>query len=240
MKLLTYNDILEKIVNHGNEDHHMHSLNFSDGSAPIDEIARNAGDVLKLKTITITDHSQAYLDVCGFTKKNSRSTTIFRWKNTHNDAEILFGGEADILNEDGDICSHIQGIEFDFMILSAHRQVYKAYGGDLKKITQAYLNAIKRHHEKINLIGHLSANYFVQDGIDVMPIINLCNYHGIPIEIDGANLLNGKTNLENLEKVLNYAVRIYVNSDAHHLNELRDARPCVFNYLKKKGLWVKE
>ncbi|MEI6671824.1 MAG: hypothetical protein WCL02_00190 [bacterium] len=59
------------------------------------------------------------------------------------------GVEADLMDDEGNCCFDIQGKESDFSILSCHPECFK---GDLKNITQAYINAIHKYHEKIKFI----------------------------------------------------------------------------------------
>lgn len=216
------------IVNPGNEDYHIHSSLFSDGFNNFDEIAVTAGKI-GLERIAITDHSQAHTGRYDLARKTFREI-VFRWKNIHNDVEVIFGVEADILNEAGDICDDIQGVKSDFLILSAH-PVYK---GDPKRITEAFINAIKRHHKIIKLVGHPCAKYF-DKFIDIDKVVEIANEYDIPLELNCANLVNGKTNTELLNRMLKKAKRIYVNSDAHVLAEIIEARKAGFRYLKDNG-----
>jgi histidinol phosphatase-like PHP family hydrolase len=57
----------------------------------IDEIVEYASK-LSIKKIAITDHSQVVLDHDNMAFRNRRST-IKRWKNVHNDVEVIFGVE---------------------------------------------------------------------------------------------------------------------------------------------------
>lgn len=224
---------MAKIVNTKQEDFHMHSLNYSDGLNTIDEMVVLAGKI-GLKKIAITDHSQATLDAENFGKKNVRGT-IIRWKNIHNNVEVIFGVEADLLDEDGNICDNIQGKKADFMILSAHDDNYR---GDFSKITLAYLNAIKKHHKAISCIGHINAKYF-EKFVDVEEVIKIANKFGIPVEFNCSYLLRNNVNIKNTEIILAKADKIMVNSDAHTLYELKFAREVGFKFLEEHGLKIK-
>lgn len=219
-----------EIINPGNEDYHMHSINFSDGLNTIDEIVIFAGKI-GLTKIAITDHNQAYLDERKFTRRTYRSITR-RWQNVHNDVEVQFGIEADILNVNGDICMEIQGITSDLIILSTHPT--PPYKDDPNKITLAYLNAIEKHHDKISFLGHPCSVYY-GDFIDIQAVTELCNKYEIPMEVNGANIATNRTNLSNLKKMLNMVDQIYVNSDSHTLYELKTARASAFQYLSENG-----
>lgn len=113
-----------KILNPGPEDYHIHSITFSDGWNSVDEIVKYAGDIGMTK-IAICDHSAALLKADGLLKKTYRSPCK-RWQNVYNDVEVIFGVEADLLNEAGDVCMEIDGIAGDFIILSYHEEVFKS------------------------------------------------------------------------------------------------------------------
>ena len=218
-----------RIVNPGKEDYHMHSSNFSDGLSSIDELVVYAGK-LGLRKIAITDHSQATLDYDNIAKKSFR-TIVDRWKNVHNKVEVIFGVEADLLNRDGDVCFDIQGVESDFVILSAHKNVFQ---NKPKRITEAYLNAIKRYHKRISCIGHPDFKFFAKD-VDIVRVIGAANDYGIPLEFNTGNLVLGKSDKRVLEKILERARKVMVNSDAHVLSDLKYNRAEGFRYLKQQG-----
>ncbi|MCJ7801424.1 MAG: PHP domain-containing protein [Candidatus Marinimicrobia bacterium] len=221
-----------EIINPDNVgDFHIHSSTFSDGFNSIDEIVVAAGK-LGYQKIAFTDHSQALLDAYGMTRKTHYDLIDSgRWTNIHNDVNVTFGVEADILNENGDICDHIQGITPDFILLSAHRKVYS---GDLKQIKRAYLNAIERFGKSINVLGHLCTKQFAQflSGNDIIEIVKAANYNKIALELNCANLVYDKTDLDNLKIMLDHANYLYVNSDTHTMNEFIELRKKGFQFLK--------
>lgn len=215
-----------KVINSRDEDCHVHTSTFSDGFNSVDEVVIHAGKI-GIKKIVLTDHCQFYLDQYGYGKKTHRNIAN-RWENIHNDVEVKFGVESDIINVQGDISTDIQGIESDYIILSAHPKVYT--GAD-KSITRSYLNAIERHSEKIMFLGHLCSKYFEQS-IDVIPIIELAMEKGVAFELNYTNLMGRKTNVSNLEKMLSRVTYLYVNSDAHTLGELSRCRQGGFKFLE--------
>lgn len=222
-----------KILNTEKEDYHVHSLNFSDGMSTVDEIVRFAGE-LGMSKIVFADHSQASLEKEGLPKISIRSIVKDkRWRNVYNKVEVVFGVEADLLNEKGDVCFHIQGAEGDFLILSYHE---KTYPGDKKKLTQAFVNAIERYHEKIDCIGHLYV-YLEGAELDADKVIEAANKYNIPFELNCRYIASGKDKADTgvLKTMLSKARSIYVNSDAHTLNELRDLRKEGFKFLKENG-----
>jgi histidinol phosphatase-like PHP family hydrolase len=155
-----------------------------------------------------------------------------RWKNIHNNVEVKFGIEADLLNESGDVCMDIQGIISETIILSSHPD--PIYSGDPNKINLGYFNAIKRYHDKITFIGHPCSKYF-EEYIDILELTKVCNKYKIPMEFNCANFANNRTNLKNLKIMLDNCNQIYVNSDAHTLNEIKELREIGFLFLSKNG-----
>lgn len=222
-----------KIVN-PNEDYHIHSLVFSDGFNTIDEIVQTAGEVRiggkPLTEIAITDHSQALLDAEKMARKTHR-LIIPRWKNIHNNVKVIFGIEADLLNEEGDICDQIDNVPSDFLILSAHPQVYR---GNPQKITAGYLKALEKYSVRIKVIGHPCANYFAEF-VEIEALTEAANHLSIPLELNCASLYGERTNLEKLDLMLERCELLMVNSDAHTLWELKYLRQKGFDYLKEKG-----
>jgi histidinol phosphatase-like PHP family hydrolase len=217
-----------KLLNTMHEDYHMHSLNYSDGMNTIDEIVQYA-DKIWLKKIVITDHSQFIIDKKQFAFRNRRDH-INRWKNVHNTIEVSFGVEGDIIDENWNCSFDIQKIESDFCILSCHEEGYQ---GDLKNITQAYINAIHKHHQKIQCVGHICKKG-TSEYLDVEAIAEVLNKYKIPIEINCYYLHTGRTNLEKLDKLLSLIEGgVYVNSDMHTLNDF-SFRQEGFDYLKSK------
>jgi len=188
-----------KLLNSIHEDYHMHSLNFSDGYNTIDEIVSFAWKI-GLKKIAITDHSQAVLDVENLAKK-CWARSHRRRKNMYNDIEVIFGIEWDLLNESGDCCFEIEWASRDYLLLSCHEDVYIANWGNVDKMTEWYLNAIERFHDKIKFIGHLCKKWSVEF-IDVEKIVKAANKYWIPLEFNSGYLRRDGTDLEKLDIML--------------------------------------
>ncbi|MFH1637510.1 MAG: PHP domain-containing protein [Candidatus Woesearchaeota archaeon] len=211
-------------------DYHSHTFTFSDGANSIDELVVQAGKV-GLTELAITDHSISHLESKRIPKKTSGSNTK-RWKNIHNDVKVIFGVEADLLDEDGEVDFEAYSKGKDFIILSAHRGVYQ---GNPEKITEAYLRALEKYNSKIDCLGHLCASSF-SGHLDIGQVIEAANSFSIPPELNCANLFYGKTDLEKLPLLLSAAERIYVNSDSHTLYDIGHLRKEGFSYLEKQGL----
>lgn len=227
-------NIAHKIINLDNRDYHMHSMSFSDWLNTIDEIVKFAGEI-GLTEIAITDHSDAAMDM--LTEKFKVSRTTFRynarkWRNVHNTVSVIFWVEADILNENWDICMTIQWYESEFINLSAHIDVYN---WNKESINNAYKNAIEKHHEKIKCICHPCSIPNFWNEVDIESLIELANKYDIPLEINWKYLYYWNTNLEKQHILLKKADKIYINSDSHNLFDLRENRKFAINFLKENG-----
>jgi len=227
-----------KIVNDITEDNHMHTSTFSDGLNSVDEMGDYAGR-FGLKKITITDHSQASIDTwrinhdvyVGGTRWN-----LHNYKNVINNVDVNFGIEADLLDENGTICGGYGGKVEDYLILSVHTVVYK---GNWDKLTDGFEKAILENKDKIKCIGHPTMKRKGLEHLDIDRLVEFANKNNIPLELNGSNLLNGKSNLDILRKMLEKAKLIMVNSDAHNLYQLKEARTVAYDFLRKEG-YLKE
>lgn len=223
-----------KIINTPKQDFHMHSITFSDGCATVNEIVQFAGK-LGMKKIAITDHSSAsdYSDREVLIHKYSYVRKHFqkRWKNVFNDVEVIFGVEGDVINEKGDFHYVIYKDYEDFIVLSLHHSTYK---GDMKKVTQAYINTIERFHDKIKFIAH-PCNIFSSEHLDIEKLCEIANKYKIPLEFNCSNFVNNITDLEKQKIMLEKADQIIVNSDAHSLFEMKNSLEKGWKYLKENG-----
>lgn len=212
----------------------MHSMNFSDGFNTVDEMVKFAGEIW-LTEIAITDHSDEWM--LNLRAKyglypNSMRSQAKRWRNVHNDVQVIFWIEADLLDQQGNICDTIHGKESEFIILSAHKEVYKS---DKNTINEAYENAIIQHHKKITLIWHPCSNANFWEHVDIEKLVSLANQYDIALEMNAKYLSNNQENLEKLDYMLKNANKIYINSDAHSLYELKEFRKNAIAFLQEKG-----
>ena len=209
-----------KLIN-PESDLHTHSLQFSDGLNTIDELVWMAGK-LGLKKLAITDHSDARPR-----SLISYRVVLNRYRNVINDVEVVFGVEADLLNDDGDICTTIQKQESEFVLLSAHPDTFK---GNPERITEAWLKAMERHHERLQFLGH-PCDYFPHIGI--ARVTRAANEYSIPLEIDTSNLTAGITDMKLSDEMVALADRIVVNTDAHSLADMT-TRTAGLDYLRTR------
>ena len=216
-----------RIINPWSEDFHMHSLNFSDWMCSIDEIVQFAWKIWLTK-IVITDHSQELLNNWNMWMKNLRRV-LKRRKNVHNNVDVRFGVECDVMDDYWNVCRDIQWIKSDFNVLSLHKSVFK---WNIKNVTQTWINCIKKYHKNISLIWH-PCKTSSSEYLDIGLFTKIVNEYKIPLELNCANLVNWRTDIQRLNKMLWIANEIYVNSDAHTLWELQNVRNEWFKYLQK-------
>jgi len=226
-------DIRDKIINLDNRDYHMHTSSYSDWIPTINELVKFAGKI-NMKEIAITDHSQATIDLFrnkyNFTASATSRFSIKNWWNVYNDVKVIFWVEWDLLDEDWNACFDIQWKESEFYILSAHRWVYSWRE---EFITNAYINAIKKYKNKIKLIWHSCSSTEYWEYVDIKELVKVANEYDIPLEFNAQCLYQNRTNLEKLDYLLKNANKIYLNSDAHSLIQLRDLRKNAIKYLEE-------
>jgi DNA polymerase (family X) len=219
-------------------DFHIHSL-FSDGVHTFDELTI-AAEKLGLRSIAICDHSDEYMEWYKAPRLQGFFHALHRWKNMQNDVQVIRGLELDLLAADGEISDlsryhHLPS----FLILSAHKGVFK---GKNVEITDAYIKAIDKYFDKISIIGHPCSTYFgsgVDEGINIEKIVMYANDAGIGIEVNGANLMNGKTNLEKLKYLCEKTKLLFINSDAHTIFEMQECRKCAYEFALKNSPLLK-
>lgn len=226
---------MTNIINNENSDFHIHSV-FSDGCATVEEIVQYAWK-LWMEEIAITDHSDHLVKILKehywiCPSWDARYSLNSR-KNVHNDVIVIFWVEWDVLNENWDICITNQQIEWNFTILSVHRNWYLS---DPETATKWLLSAIEKHHEKINLIGHPYDVNELWEYIEIEPVVELANKYGIPMEFNYWTFRKNRAIKEKLDYMLKNAKNIYVNSDAHSLSSIMPKRQGCYDYLK--NLWL--
>lgn len=224
----------ERFLNLDGQDYHMHCSNFSDGLSSIDEIVRFAGEIW-LRAIAITDHSQFCIDYCnqkyGSNMGGSFRRTLSKWQNVINDVDVKFWVEWDLMNESWETCFHIQWVEPEFRILSAHSNVYQWSN---ESFTDATIKAMELYRDKIAFIAHPCNNGDFGQYVDIKKLVDAANANGIPLEFNAKNFVQWRTNMEKLPYLLENAAQIYVNSDGHTLHEIKSVRWKAIQFLKEK------
>lgn len=207
--LVTLNDI--------KGDFHMHST-WSDGAHSIEEMVE-ASRAKGYSHIVITDHSD-YLKVAnGLSKERllKQVETIHELNNKYTDIEIFAGTEMDILPDglldfDDDLLKQL-----DFVIASIH----SSFSQPQEKIMERLYNAIKNPY--VHMIAHPTGRIIEQrDGYnpDVRTLIEWVKEHGKILELN-ANPYRLDLQTEYLKLAQEKGVPIAINTDAHHIDQLK-------------------
>jgi histidinol phosphatase-like PHP family hydrolase len=98
---------------------------------------------------------------------------------------------------------------------------------DSKKIANGFISAMKRYNDKIDCIGHVCIGL---EESHALKVIRTANEYNIPLELNAKYF---KKKPEAWKVLLDNADRLYVNSDAHLLSDLRDARNEAFQLLQQ-------
>ncbi|MDR0369155.1 MAG: hypothetical protein LBH96_01055 [Candidatus Peribacteria bacterium] len=124
-------------------------------------------------------------------------------------------------------------MEGKFTILSVHRNSYQA---EHTTTTKGLLNAIERHHDKIDIIGHPYDTKELGEYINIKEVVELANHYHIPLEFNNGTFAKNNDIRENVIYMLENAEQIYVNSDAHSLSSMRKLRKECFDFLEEIGI----
>jgi DNA polymerase (family X) len=216
------------------EDYHIHSMNFSpDAMNTVEEIVQYAGK-LGMKKIAITDHAEIRDKNDKVLNKHlTRRKRILTWQNCHNDVEVIFGVEADIKNDKGELYSSIDKVEPDFIILSYHPWTPLVNHSNPTKLLQ---KAIEKNHKRIFALSHLHlADKKFPYTLDIDKIIELANKYKIPIEINANYLSEDKCYEKHLTAILEKADTLVFGSDSHVLISMKTFKDIITKKLHELG-----
>lgn len=198
-------------------DLHMHTT-WSDGAYSIEEMVE-ACRTKGYSHLVITDHSD-YLKVAnGLTKERllHQIETIHEINEKYTDIEIFTGTEMDILPDgsldfDEDVLKQL-----DFVIASIH----SSFSQPEEKIMERLFNAIKNPF--VHMIAHPTGRIIEsRNGYnpDVPTLIEWAKEYGKILELNASPYrLDLKT--EYLKIAKESGVPIAINTDAHHINQLK-------------------
>ncbi|PZX07008.1 DNA polymerase (family 10) [Psychrobacillus insolitus] len=208
-KLITLDDI--------KGDFHMHTT-WSDGAHSIEEMIE-ASRTKGYSHIVITDHSN-YLKVAnGLSKERllKQMETIKEINAKYTDIEVFSGTEMDIL-PDGSLDFEDEILkQLDFVIASIH----SSFSQPQEKIMERLQTAMKNPY--VHMIAHPTGRIIEQrDGYnpDVPTLIEWAKEYGKILELNASPYrLDLKT--EHLKLVVEAGVPIAINTDAHHIDQLK-------------------
>ena len=198
-------------------DFHMHTT-WSDGAHSIDEMVEGCR-AKGYSHMVITDHSD-YLKVANGLSKDrllKQIETIHQANEKYTDIEILAGTEMDIL-PDGSLDFDDELLQqLDFVIASIH----SSFSQPQEKIMERLYTAISNPF--VHMIAHPTGRIIEQrEGYkpDVPTLIDWAKEHGKILELNASPYrLDLKT--EYLKIAREKGVPIAINTDAHHINQLK-------------------
>lgn len=166
-------------------DLHLHS-NWSDGSAPIDEMMQ-AAKALGHEYCALTDHSPRLKIANGLSPERLRAQldVIDELREQHAPMRILTGIEVDIL-EDGTLDQEPELLErLDVVVASVHSKLSM----DAASMTRRMVRAVSNPH--VDILGHCTGR--LVDGnrglrpeskFDAEKVFTACHDHGTAVEIN--------------------------------------------------------
>lgn len=198
-------------------DLHVHS-NWSDGSSTIAEMAA-AARALNYEYLAITDHSQSLVISRGLTPARllAQAAEIDQLNRNWEGFRILKGVEVDIL-KDGSLDLPDEVLQdLDIVVASIHSHFQL---GKLEQ-TERLLKAISNKH--VHIIGHLTGRLLnrrpaYELDLDSVLQAAACSHTALEINSHPDRL---DIDEEIARKTSNMDIKIAINSDAHHKNQLK-------------------
>lgn len=198
-------------------DLHVHS-NWSDGSSSIAEMAA-AAQALNYEYLAITDHSQSLVISRGLCPERlqAQATEIDHLNRNLKGFKILKGIEVDILKDGSLDLSDEVLKDLDFVVASVHSY----FQLDKQEQTERLLNAINNKH--VDMIGHLTGRLLNRRPayeFDLASVLKAAASSHTALEINShPDRLD--IDEEIARKARDMGIKIAINSDAHHKNQLK-------------------
>lgn len=210
-------------------DPHTHSIASGHASSStITDIAKRAFD-LHLQMVGITDHGPASVH----SAKAAYFRSLARAPRKRCGAEILYGVELNILDNDGTVDLDDEILkQLDYAIISMHRPTKKP--GTVEENTFSYIHAME--HPRVKIIGHPDD---VKFPVDYEALVVAAKHYGVLIEINNCSLspdgYRGDVR-QNISQILHFCRKydhpIVLSSDSHgteHVGDFRYALEAVRN-----------
>lgn len=217
-------------------DLHVHS-SWSDGASNIAEMVE-AARKLKYSYLAITDHSRSLAISGGLNEERlvAQGEEIDRMNKKLRDFKVFKGTEVDIM-KDGTLdysAELLRGL--DVVIASIHSHFHL----DREQQTARIIAAIK--DDNVDMIGHMSGRLLNRRPayeLDVDRILEEAAKNQVVLEINShPDRLD--IDAEIARKAKDYGIKVAINSDGHHKNDLKLVRYGILNarrgWLEKKDV----
>ena len=223
-------------------DEHTHTI-FSHGTGTIEDNviwAKKKG----LTKIGITDHGFEHL--CYAVKRKNlpfMKSECERLTKKYG-IQVLFGVEANLLNEKGDIDVKNEDMKYlDYIIMGYHKLIKPKFGQilfgiktkifknkkQIEKTTDAYIKAIERYN--IKFLTHL--NYGTK--VNVPRLADACKKKGVLIELNGKRICFDEKEIAYMKKI---GTKFILSSDAHSKEKVGETN-LGFNFIVKNNIDIK-
>ncbi len=199
-------------------DLHVHSR-YSDGAFSLEDMVQ-AAQKLGYRYLGFTDHSQSLKVAHGLSpdRLKQQSEEIIKLQEKHPGIKILRGTEVDIL-EDGSLDYEDRILEeLDYVIASIH----SGFNQDREKITGRLKKAAS--HPLVDIIGHPQGRLLGKRSayqVDIKEVITAAGAHDTAVEIN-ASPFRLDLDDQTARYAAQHSVKIVINTDAHHIEELSD------------------
>ncbi|MDD3852201.1 MAG: DNA polymerase/3'-5' exonuclease PolX [Syntrophomonadaceae bacterium] len=197
-------------------DLHMHS-DWSDGGSSIEQMAESCRQ-MGYTYMAITDHSKSLPISGGLNEERllAQGALVDEINTRLNGFKVLKGIEVDILKNGELDFSNDTLSKLDVVIASIHSH----FKLDKEQQTERIIKAIK--NPQVNIIGHLTGRLLNRRApyeIDLPRILQAAAEHNVALEI---NSHPDRLDIDEFtaRKAKDYGVKIAINSDAHHHNDL--------------------
>lgn len=224
-------------------DLHCHS-GWSDGASKLAELAETAR-ALNYSYLAITDHSRSLAISGGLNEERlaAQGQEIDRLNQQWDNFTFLKGTEVDILR-DGSLDYDREILEkLDVVVASIHTNFHL----DKERQTDRVIQAIK--DDNVDIIGHLTGRLLNRRPpyeIDLEKVLDTAAKSNVILEINShPDRLD--IDAEVARQARDMGIKIAINSDAHHKNDLRLVRYGIINarrgWLQKEDVvntWTKE
>jgi len=208
-KLIGYNDIKGDLHSHSDWDGGVNSI----------EVMAKAAQEMGYRYLGISDHTKFLRIEHGLDEKKleKRNKEIDKLNKKYKNFRVLKGAEANILN-DGSIDIKDEALEkLDYVIAGVHSSFKMEKG----KMTERIINAMR--NPNVDIISHPTGRILKRRDeyqIDFDKILRAAKEYNVVLEINSCpERLD--LNDQNVRRAKEAGVKMVINTDAHHKDQLR-------------------
>lgn len=199
---------------------HCHT-DWSDGSSTLEEMVKAAQE-RGLGYLGIADHSQSLSIARGLdpARVRQQQAEIDRLSSRFQGIRIFKGTECDILGDGSLDFDDSTLATFDYVVASVH-SLFKQPGAEM---TARIVRAVS--HPRVTMLGHATGRILLRRegyNVDLETVLRAAAEHGTAMEIN-ANPRRLDLDWLHCKRAKELGVRLVINPDAHHTDELDNLR----------------